>query len=42
MSNPQFFETITKSFVDVKITEEGVNTAEFLEAAENLVKIFGM
>ncbi|WWC67027.1 uncharacterized protein I206_100934 [Kwoniella pini CBS 10737] len=39
---PQFFETITKSFTDVTITEAGVDTAEFLEAAENLVKIFGL
>ncbi|WVQ81006.1 hypothetical protein IAT38_003113 [Cryptococcus sp. DSM 104549] len=42
MSEPQFFETITKSFTDVTITEQGVDTAEFLEAAENLVKIFGL
>ncbi|OCF34999.1 het-c2 protein [Kwoniella heveanensis CBS 569] len=39
---PQFFETITKSFTEVTITEAGVDTAEFLEAAENLVKIFGL
>ncbi|WVF66252.1 hypothetical protein IAT40_000992 [Kwoniella sp. CBS 6097] len=38
----QFFETITKSFTEVTITEAGVDTAEFLEAAENLVKIFGL
>jgi hypothetical protein len=30
-----------QSFVDVTITEAGVDTAEFCEAAENLVKIFG-
>ncbi|WWD06031.1 hypothetical protein V865_004116 [Kwoniella europaea PYCC6329] len=42
MSQPQFFETITKSFTEVTITEAGVDTAEFLEAAENLVKIFGL
>ncbi|TYJ51841.1 hypothetical protein B9479_007559 [Cryptococcus floricola] len=42
MSEPQFFETITKSFTDVTITEAGVNTAEFLEAAEGLVKIFNL
>ncbi|WVR03340.1 hypothetical protein IAU60_000331 [Kwoniella sp. DSM 27419] len=42
MSEPQFFETITKSFTEVTINEAGVDTAEFLEAAENLVKIFGL
>ncbi|KAK4689088.1 hypothetical protein P7C73_g1016, partial [Tremellales sp. Uapishka_1] len=39
---PQFFDTITKSYVDVPITEAGVNTADFCEASENLVKIFGL
>ncbi|AFR98153.1 het-c2 protein [Cryptococcus neoformans] len=42
MSEQQFFETITKSFTDVTITEQGVDTAEFLEAAEGLVKIFNL
>ncbi|KAI9636031.1 glycolipid transfer protein domain-containing protein [Dioszegia hungarica] len=42
MSEPQFFETITKSFTDVKVDEKGVNTADFCEASENLVKIFGL
>ncbi|KAL1407449.1 hypothetical protein Q8F55_006882 [Vanrija albida] len=42
MSQPQFFETISKSFVDVPVTDAGVDTASFLEAAENLVKIFGL
>ncbi|TXT09150.1 hypothetical protein VHUM_02624 [Vanrija humicola] len=42
MSQPQFFETISKSFVDVPVTDAGVDTAAFLEAAENLVKIFGL
>ncbi|ORX34589.1 glycolipid transfer protein domain-containing protein [Kockovaella imperatae] len=40
--NQQFFETITKSYVDVPITEDGVDTAAFCEASENLVKIFGL
>ncbi|RSH83593.1 uncharacterized protein EHS24_007281 [Apiotrichum porosum] len=40
MAQPQFFQTISKSFVDVPITEAGVDTAAFLEASENLVKIF--
>jgi hypothetical protein len=30
-----------QDFVDVPITEAGVDTAAFCEAAENLVKIFG-
>ncbi|RXK35507.1 het-c2 protein [Tremella mesenterica] len=42
MSQKQFFETITKSFVDVPITDAGVDTASFCEASENLVKIFGL
>ncbi|KAL7418980.1 hypothetical protein Q5752_006664 [Cryptotrichosporon argae] len=42
MSDQQFFETITKSYVDVPITEAGVDTAAFCEASENLVKIFGL
>ncbi|GFZ43761.1 hypothetical protein JCM24511_01481 [Saitozyma sp. JCM 24511] len=41
-AEPQFFETITKSYVDVPITEAGVDTADFCEASENLVKIFGL
>ena len=30
-----------QSFADVTITEDGVNTVEFLEASEGLVKMFG-
>jgi len=30
-----------QSFVDVPVTDAGVDTVAFLEAAENLVKIFG-
>lgn len=30
-----------QSFVDVPITDAGVDTAAFLEAAEQVVKIFG-
>ena len=32
----------SQSYVDVPITEAGVDTADFCEASENLVKIFGM
>ncbi|GMK55744.1 hypothetical protein CspeluHIS016_0208000 [Cutaneotrichosporon spelunceum] len=39
---PQFFETITKSFEDVPITEDGVETSSFLEASEGVVKIFNL
>ncbi|WRT63458.1 uncharacterized protein IL334_000363 [Kwoniella shivajii] len=42
MSEPQFFEKITKSFTEVSITEAGVDTADFCDAAENLVKIFDL
>ncbi|WVO17673.1 hypothetical protein L204_105370 [Cryptococcus depauperatus] len=33
---------MVKSFTDVTVSEKGVDTAEFLEAAENLVKIFDL
>ncbi|BEJ16191.1 hypothetical protein CspHIS471_0507960 [Cutaneotrichosporon sp. HIS471] len=42
MAQPQFFETITKSFEDVPVTPAGVETAPFLEASEGLVKIFNL
>ncbi|KAI8976030.1 glycolipid transfer protein domain-containing protein [Pilobolus umbonatus] len=34
-----YFETLDRSFVDVNTTT-GINTAEFLEAAEGVVKLF--
>lgn len=38
---PPLFETI-KSFADVKCTDEGVDTVEFLEASDGLVKMFDL
>ncbi|KAG8842931.1 hypothetical protein FRB96_004609 [Tulasnella sp. 330] len=35
-----YFKTVTKSFTDVPVTEEGVDTLSFLEASEGVVKIF--
>lgn len=37
-----FFEEMKKSFVDVEVTDGKINTAEFLEAAESLVKLFDL
>lgn len=33
--------TSLQSYEDVKVTDEGVDTADFCEASENLVRIFG-
>lgn len=37
-----FFDEIKKSFADVKVTEGKVDTAEFLQASEALVKLFDL
>lgn len=31
----------SKSFADIKVADDGVPTAEFLEASDGLVKMFG-
>jgi len=36
-----YFQSTTRNFSDVKITAEGIDTNEFLQATEGLVKIFG-
>lgn len=33
--------TPSQSFVDVPVTEDGIDTASFLDASEGLVKMFG-
>ncbi|ELU40245.1 GLTP domain-containing protein [Rhizoctonia solani AG-1 IA] len=40
MSN--FIQSLKKSFVDVPVTEDGVETASFLDASEGLCALFGM
>lgn len=35
-----YFDTIGRSFKDVTVVDEQINTTEFLEAAESLVKLF--
>ncbi|KAG8723970.1 hypothetical protein FRC12_020462 [Ceratobasidium sp. 428] len=35
-----YFETVKKSFTDVPVTDDGVETTSFLEASEGLVGIF--
>lgn len=37
-----FFDEMKKSFADVPITDEKVDTANFLEASESLVKLFDL
>jgi len=36
-----FFDTIKRSYEDVEIREDGIDTEQFLEATESLVTIFG-
>ena len=36
-----FFDTIKRSYEDVEITDNGINTVQFLEASESLVSLFG-
>ncbi|KZV83025.1 glycolipid transfer protein [Exidia glandulosa HHB12029] len=37
-----YFDTVSKSFTDVPVTEDGVDTVAFLEASEGLVKMFDL
>lgn len=41
MSGTGYFDQIKRSFADVPVTDEGVDTVAFLEACEDLVKLFG-
>lgn len=36
-----YFDTLKRSYTDVDIAE-GINTQQFLEATEGVVKLFGM
>ncbi|KNZ53493.1 hypothetical protein VP01_3225g2 [Puccinia sorghi] len=40
MSGTGYFDQIKRSFADVPVTDEGVDTVAFLEACEDLVKLF--
>ncbi|KAF8932446.1 glycolipid transfer protein domain-containing protein [Dissophora ornata] len=37
-----FFQTTSRNFSNVTINEDGINTKEFLEATEGLIKIFDL
>ncbi|TKA56268.1 hypothetical protein B0A53_01560 [Rhodotorula sp. CCFEE 5036] len=37
-----YFETVNKSFVDVPVQDNGVDTLQFLEATEGLIKMFDL
>ncbi|PWN48438.1 putative het-c2 protein [Violaceomyces palustris] len=37
-----YFDTVKKSYADVPVTGEGVDTSAFLEATEGLVKLFDL
>jgi len=39
---PTYFETVKRSFADVPVTNDGVDTVAFLEASEGLVKLFDL
>ncbi|KAJ2776516.1 hypothetical protein H4R18_005632 [Coemansia javaensis] len=39
---PTLRELITRWFYDVTVTEDGISTAEFLEAADGVVKLFDL
>jgi hypothetical protein len=36
-----YFRNTARNYIDVTITDEGINTDEFLQATEGLVGIFG-
>jgi len=36
-----FFDTMKRSYEDVQVTSNGINTSQFLEASESLVTLFG-
>merc|ERR1711939_555922 len=40
MADKTYFEMVKRPFQDVPITDEGVDTVAFLEACEDLVKLF--
>lgn len=37
-----FQRIITRSYTDVEITQQGINTDQFLEATDGLIKMFGI
>lgn len=37
-----FFDEMQKSFADVKITDGKIDTSDFLQASESLVKLFDL
>ena len=37
-----FFDTMKRSYEDVQVTSNGINTSQFLEASESLVTLFGI
>jgi len=37
-----FFDTISRSYEDVEITDKGINTSQFLQASESLVSLFDL
>ncbi|KAF9544535.1 hypothetical protein EC957_011931 [Mortierella hygrophila] len=37
-----YFKTTARNYTDVTVTDEGINTDEFLQATEGLVKIFDL
>ncbi|EGG09934.1 uncharacterized protein MELLADRAFT_71146 [Melampsora larici-populina 98AG31] len=39
---PCYFDTMKRSYSDVTVTDEGVETSTFLEASEELVKLFDL
>lgn len=42
MSGSTFFDEMQKNFADVEIIDNKINTADFLEASESLVKLFDL
>ncbi|KAI8987583.1 glycolipid transfer protein domain-containing protein [Mycotypha africana] len=39
---PAFQKIITRSFIDVEVIDEGINTDQFLEATDGLIKMFDL
>ena len=37
-----FFDEMSKSFADVKVSDGKIDTADFLQASESLVKLFDL
>ncbi|GAA5848192.1 hypothetical protein JCM8547_004438 [Rhodosporidiobolus lusitaniae] len=42
MSGSTYISSVKKSFVDVPVTDAGVDTVQFLEATEGLIKMFDL